>query len=226
MFLECITSMLATWGEEKHLQFCFFWITGWRNFLCLQSWSASNSGVNQKQLVLLSYRICPCYRDPLVWDQTFETVFQFSIKRNWISFEIVQLYSRPKWFGTFGLQKFREMPLEILKSHPVSFLRRSPENDILSRRETFLNSTLSLSFFRKNCALPWKVARKPSEIVEMIPSKRFKTYSQSADGLQWRFSGKDHILPKVDFRLCFLCSKEKFCALIDVDSSLVPLFFK
>ena len=53
--------------------------------------------------------------------------------------------------GVLGLRAYGDVPLENLKAT----LSRSqiPENDTLSRSKSFLNNTLSFSFFRQSCAL-------------------------------------------------------------------------
>ena len=60
-----------------------------------------------------------------------------------------------------------------------------PENDTLSRSGIFLNNTLPFSLFRQNCV------RNLSKNVEIFPSKRFESHSQSANGLKRPFGVKN-----------------------------------
>ena len=72
------------------------------------------------------------------------------------------------------------VPLRNLKAS----LSRSqiPESDTLSWTE---------SFFRKNGALSWKFVRNLRENMEILPSKRFKSYSRSTNNLHRLFGVKN-----------------------------------
>ena len=65
-----------------------------------------------------------------------------------------------------------------------------PENDTLSWSKIFLNNTLS--FVPSNKIVPYKetFVRNLSKNVEILPSKLFESYSQSANGLEQSFGDK------------------------------------
>ena len=79
---------------------------------------------------------------------------------------------------------------KILK--PTLSRSQIPENDTLSRIQIYLNNTLSFGFFRQNCALARKFVRNLSKNVEILPSKRFESHSQSANGLKRPFGVKNY----------------------------------
>ena len=68
------TSELASWVSEKLWGFvCFEFLVRSREFPLSMMENHFESGCHQKQLMLLSYKICPCHPGKLKWRMNWNT---------------------------------------------------------------------------------------------------------------------------------------------------------